>query len=44
MSNLKRIEATHEADPYIDPVSYLAALGIDAELVSVEENTLGQAA
>ena len=37
-------EAPASTDPLIDPVSYLASLGIEAELVSVEENTFQEAA
>lgn len=31
-------------DPIIDPVAYLASLGIEAQLVSVEQDTLAEAA
>ena len=46
MSNLinNRTEADTAVDPIIDPVSYLADLGIEAELVSVEETDLAEAA
>ena len=31
-------------DPYVDPVSYLAEFGIEAELVGIADNSLPEAA
>ncbi len=46
MSNLIKDheETPTTIDPLIDPVSYLASLGIEAELVSIQEDSLAAAA
>lgn len=46
MSNLIKDheETPTTIDPLTDPVSYLASLGIEAELVRVEKNSLAEAA
>ncbi len=46
MSNFNRAQEENlpPIDPFIDPVSYLAGLGIEAELVRIEADSLEEAA